>query len=181
MYTCFITHVHISTDNVDGVKAGDIVQMKGPWTKKKYTANMKKELGMIAGGTGITPMLQVCKRILENPEDKTQVTLLYANVTEKDILLREELDAMAAQHENFTVKYVLEKPQASWRGLSGYINQTVLANHMPAPSADNMVFVCGPPGFMKAISGNKTPKKKQGELSGALKGLGFDETMVFKF
>ncbi len=33
--------------------------MKGPFSKLKYTANMKKSIGMLAGGTGITPMLQV--------------------------------------------------------------------------------------------------------------------------
>ena len=35
--------------------------------------------------------------------------------------------------------------------------------------------------MMKAVSGNKTPKKKQGELSGALKAAGYTESMVFKF
>jgi NAD(P)H-flavin reductase len=35
------------------------VQMKGPIPKLPYTANMKKQLGMVAGGTGITPMIQV--------------------------------------------------------------------------------------------------------------------------
>jgi NAD(P)H-flavin reductase len=29
----------------------------------------------IAGGTGITPMLQVIEAILKNPDDNTQVTL----------------------------------------------------------------------------------------------------------
>lgn len=30
--------------------------------------------GMLAGGTGITPMWQVINAILKNPEDKTQVS-----------------------------------------------------------------------------------------------------------
>jgi cytochrome-b5 reductase len=41
--------------------------MKGPIPKIAYTPNMKKHLGMIAGGTGLTPMLQVIRAIVENP------------------------------------------------------------------------------------------------------------------
>ena len=50
--------------------------------------------GMVAGGTGITPMYQVMKAILENPEDKTKVSLIFGNITEDDILLKEDLDAI---------------------------------------------------------------------------------------
>lgn len=49
------------------------------------------------------------------------------------------------------------------------------------PSADTLVLVCGPPGFMEAVSGSKTPDYKQGDVSGILKRLGYNETMVFKF
>ena len=55
-----------------------------------------KKLGMIAGGTGITPMLQIAASILDDPSDTTQVSLLYANQTEDDILVREMLDGCAA-------------------------------------------------------------------------------------
>ena len=50
---------------------------------------------MVAGGSGITPMFQVASAILRNPWDATKVFLVYANVAERDILLREQLDAWA--------------------------------------------------------------------------------------
>jgi len=53
---------------------------------------------MIAGGSGITPMFQVAQGILRNPYDATKVFLIYANVTEEDILLRKEFDAWARDH-----------------------------------------------------------------------------------
>jgi cytochrome-b5 reductase len=41
------------------LKVGDLVEVKGPFPKLAYVPNMKKSIGMICGGTGITPMLQV--------------------------------------------------------------------------------------------------------------------------
>lgn len=55
--------------------------MKGPLPKIEYKPNIKKHIGMIAGGSGITPMLQVAHEILKNPQDQTEVRLIFANVT----------------------------------------------------------------------------------------------------
>ena len=67
---------------------------------------------MLAGGTGITPMYQVINAILRDPSDRTQLSLVSANVGEDDILLRKELDTLAATHDNFRVYYVLNEPPA---------------------------------------------------------------------
>ena len=48
------------------------------------------DTGMLAGGTGVTPMYQVANAILKNPADKTKITLLFANVSADDILIEEE-------------------------------------------------------------------------------------------
>lgn len=52
---------------------------------------MYRELGMLAGGTGISPMTQIMRSVVNHPEDKTQLTLLYGNYYEDDILCKEEL------------------------------------------------------------------------------------------
>lgn len=38
-----------------------------------------KQVGLIAGGTGITPMLQIIRAMIKDPEDDTKVSLLFAN------------------------------------------------------------------------------------------------------
>ena len=65
----------IMSRHLCSLKPGDVVKMKGPWKKLKYEAGMKKKIGMIAGGTGITPMLQIIQAILDNPADTTEVSL----------------------------------------------------------------------------------------------------------
>lgn len=167
---------------IGDMKVGDVLEMKGPIPKYPYRPCEKKEIGMIAGGTGITPMLQVIDEILDNPKDTTKMSLLFANLTEKDILLKEKLDSYAKNHpEKFKVYYVLDKAPWFWSGGSGYVTKQMLKEKMPDPTNDNLVFVCGPPGMMKVISGEKAPDKSQGELKGYLKELGFTEGQVYKF
>lgn len=105
-----------------------------------------KHLGMVAGGTGITPMLQVIRAIFKDNADTTQVSLVFANVTEEDILLRKELDEMAKQHpRNFRVFYALDKPPAGWAGGAGFVNADMLRANLPKAGPDTQVLICGPP------------------------------------
>ncbi len=59
--------------------------------------------GMLAGGTGVTPMYQVANAILKNSADKTEITLLFANVSADDILIEEELTNLQALSPQFKV------------------------------------------------------------------------------
>jgi len=166
------------------LKKGDKVEIKGPLVKLEYKPNEKKEIVLLGGGSGLTPCLQVIEEVLSNKDDKTNVTFIFANQSEKDILLKERLDILQASHENFHVHFILDQASPSWRGLRGYISKDVLARYLPSPKMNNdiRIYVCGPPGFMKAISGDKNMKDfSQGELTGALKELGYTESQVFKF
>ncbi|KAJ0534449.1 Nitrate reductase [NADH] [Helianthus annuus] len=55
---------------------------------------------MFAGGTGITPIYQVMQAILKDLEDDTKMYVVYANRTEDDILLSDELDAWAEKYQD---------------------------------------------------------------------------------
>lgn len=170
------THIH-------ELKPGQTLDFKGPLPKYPWEPNKHKHIGLVAGGTGITPMFQLCRAILNNPEDRTQVTLVFANIAEEDILLRKELaDFENTYPQRFRAFYVLEKPPKNWSGGKGYISADLLKTVLPGPKEDNIkVFVCGPPGMMNHISGNKKSPKDQGELSGILKQLGYTPDQVFKF
>eukprot|EP00243_Klebsormidium_subtile_P004238 TRINITY_DN18069_c0_g1_i1.p1 TRINITY_DN18069_c0_g1~~TRINITY_DN18069_c0_g1_i1.p1 ORF type:complete len:353 (-),score=92.03 TRINITY_DN18069_c0_g1_i1:246-1304(-) len=169
--------------HIDSLKPGDTLEIKGPIPKLPIKENMKKSIGLVAGGTGITPMLQVIQQILKNPNDKTQVSLIYANNTEDDILLKNQLDQYAKEHPNFKVFYVVGKPKhkASWEGGVGFVSKEQVQKYLPGPSDDSLIMVCGPPGFMKHISGDKKSPKDQGEVEGLLQDLGFKKEQVFKF
>ncbi len=48
-------------------------------------------------------MLQVIEDVLREKDDKTQISLIFANNTVGDILLKDRLDNLAAKHPNFKV------------------------------------------------------------------------------
>ena len=163
------------------LQVGDTLEMKGPYVKFKYEPNMYKSIGMIAGGSGLTPMLQVAKEICRNPQDDTQIVLVFANNSEQDIFLRDELDAMQYLYPQFKVYHVLSNAPENWTGYSGYISKEMVEELLPPPSDDNLICVCGPPPMMYHVSGDKAKDKSQGELQGLLKDLKYTSKQVFKF
>ncbi|KHN26281.1 NADH--cytochrome b5 reductase 1-like isoform X2 [Glycine soja] len=151
------------------MREGDYMAVKGPKGRFKYQPNQVRALGMIAGGTGITPMFQVTRAILENQQDKTNINLIYANVTFDDILLKEELDAFAIKFPNqFKVYYVLNQPPEIWDGGVGFVTKEMIQTDFPAPASDIKILRCGPPPMNKAMAAN-------------LEALGYSPQMQFQF
>jgi len=168
---------------IHSLKPGEPIAIKGPLPKIKYEINKWDEVGMIAGGSGITPMYQIVNYALSDPSNKTKFTLIFANVEERDILLRDDFDALKKKHpDTFNVIYTLDKPSDGWKGYKGYVNKEMLMQHIPPPSLGEKakVFICGPPGQVNAIAGKKDGMK-QGPVGGILKELGYTEEQVFKF
>ncbi|RDA89057.1 hypothetical protein CP532_2282 [Ophiocordyceps camponoti-leonardi (nom. inval.)] len=166
------------------MQPGQSLDFKGPLPKYPWAENKHEHIGLIAGGTGITPMYQLIRTIFSNPNDKTKVTLIFGNVSEEDILLRKELVELENTYpQRFRAFYVLDKaPKGNWAGATGFITKDLLKSVLPEPKDGNIkLFVCGPPGLMKAVSGGKTSPKDQGELTGALKELGYSKDQVYKF
>jgi cytochrome-b5 reductase len=172
------------SSHIHSLKPGDTLEFKGPIPKYPWAPNKHEHIALIAGGTGITPMYQLCRAILENPFDNTKVTLVFGNIAKEDILLREELWQMQSLNsKQFKMYQVLENPPDIWRQGKGYISKEMLASILPPPSRGDAikVFICGPPPMYKAISGMKKSPSDQGDLGGHLKELGYSKDQVYKF
>ena len=128
-------------------------------------------------------MWQLCRAIFNNPEDKTKVTLVFGNVSEEDILLKRELEDLENKYpQRFKAFYMLDKPSSGWTKGTGHIDEKVLKTVLPEPKQErSKIFVCGPPGMYKALSGMKNSPTDQGELSGTLKKMGYSQDQVYKF
>lgn len=140
---------------LSGLEIGENVPFRGPKGAMKYTKDVARHIGMVAGGTGITPMYQLIRAICENDADTTHISLVYANRSEADILLRQELDAFARMYSsNFKVWYMLDTAPEGWTYGTGFVDADVLLEHMPAPGPDTKILLCGPPGMIGATKKN---------------------------
>ena len=118
------------------LKVGDTMKVKGPKGAMVYTPNMVRRFGMIAGGTGITPMLQIVRAIVRGRKagDRTEVDLIFANVNADDILLREDLDQLAKEDSGIRVYHVLNNPPEKWDGGVGFVTADIIKVRQPNPS-----------------------------------------------
>ncbi|KAJ8245719.1 hypothetical protein GJAV_G00273760 [Gymnothorax javanicus] len=147
---------------LEGLRIGDTIDFRGPSgllvykgkgkfaikpdKKSEATIKMAKHVGMIAGGTGITPMLQIITAVMKDPQDKTVCHLLFANQSEKDILLRPELEEILANHPSrFKLWYTVDRAPEGWPYSQGFISEEMVRDHLPSPGDDALILMCGPP------------------------------------
>ncbi|KAF9036408.1 ferredoxin reductase-like C-terminal NADP-linked domain-containing protein [Hymenopellis radicata] len=136
------------------LKIGDTIKVKGPKGQFNYTPDLTDSIGMIAGGTGITPMIQIIRAALKNPLDNTRLSLIYANVNEEDILLKKELDTLVDTHGangRFKVHYVLNNPPTGWTGGVGFVSKDMIKEHLPEAGIPSKILMCGPPPMVSAM------------------------------
>jgi NAD(P)H-flavin reductase len=143
--------------SVNGPKGGFIYLGNGDFLKRskgKYEPHHVKNIGMIAGGTGITPMYQIIQSVLKNKRDTTNVSLIFANVTEDDILLRSKLEELAENHPNFSLYFTLDKPGPDWKFGKGYVTVDMMRENLPDPDENSILLFCGPPPMISALEKN---------------------------
>jgi 3-ketosteroid 9alpha-monooxygenase subunit B len=96
---------------------------------------------LLAAGSGITPMMAICKSALA--EGGGKVVLIYANRDEQSVIFGGTLRDLAAKYpDRLTVVHWLESVQ-------GLPTATALAN-LAVPYAAHDAYICGPGPFMQA-------------------------------
>lgn len=132
------------------LQVGNYVEMKGPYGDFSFHDFHYNNIFMISAGSGIAAIWQI---ILEKIKLKKRITLIYANNSERDILLKEELDFMASQNDSFRVIYVLDEPpvKQSFEFENGWIGTDILAKYNVFPSKNTGLLLCGPPSMELSV------------------------------
>ena len=151
---------------LDSLEIGSLVNVSGPSGRLEYLGNGNfrigernqtvSDLGMIAGGTGITPMFQIIQHVLKakNGQDSLDLSLLYGNQHPGDILLKNELEDLARDHpKQFEVFFTVDRFENGdkWTGFQGFVDADMIRASMPPPSPGVLILLCGPYPMLKSV------------------------------
>lgn len=101
------------------------------------------DLLLLAAGSGITPMLAICKSALATGAG--QVTLIYANRDERSVIFAETLRELTAKYpDRLTVLHWLESVQG--------LPTAAALGRLAAPFTARPAYICGPGPFMAAVT-----------------------------
>lgn len=135
------------------VRVGDRFELRGPIGGYfVWTAPLGGPLFLVAGGSGIVPLMAMLRHRAAAKSD-VPATLLYSSRTAEDIIYRAELDALAGQGGDLKIMHTLTRAQPpDWRGFARRIDRAMLESAGFAPPLRPRIFVCGPTPMVEAAA-----------------------------
>lgn len=133
---------------LDSLKPGDRLKIQYPFGNFTLQDSNAK-LAFLSGGIGITPIRSICKYAADKKLD-TDIVLVYANRSIKDIVFKEDFDLMQRQHPKLKVAHVLCEPAPRFKCVVGLINAQVIKNEVP-DYIERKFYICGPPSMVEAM------------------------------
>ena len=140
---------HVSGFLSDRAAVGLVVEATGPFGQFYFDEVGHRRIVLIAGGSGITPMMSILRHI----DDRclaTPVTLIYCARTRNDIIFGEELDSLRKRLPTFGMVLVLSRPDGGWNGPNGRLSRDLIAASVEDRHSSTF-FLCGPPPFMVSV------------------------------
>lgn len=150
-------------------KVGDSVEVMTPMGtfSSVLSGNNKKHYVLLAGGSGITPMMSILKSVLYIEKQST-VTLIYANRDEDSVIFKNELSKIESENtDRLKIIYVYDNPKTQvtdlQKGLLTTDKTKAILESASSTNADEY-FICGPGPLMEnikqALEGLKVAKEK---------------------
>ncbi len=128
----------------DTIQVGDAIQVGAPAGRFVYTGADSREVLLIAGGVGITPLMSIV-RYLTDRSWGGEIYFLVVSKTEQDVIYRDELQLLKSRFPKLHVCTTLTRasPSHTWNGERGRVTVDLLQKFVP--NYDRMpVYLCGP-------------------------------------
>ena len=136
------------------LKAGDQIEVLAPQGNFVLKSDETKNYAFFAAGSGITPIISIIKDVL-NAKNGSTATLFYGNKSGIETIYKSELDALAAENENFELHYVLTREEGANEILSGRINKSKIEaidkTYLAGKNIDD-IYCCGPESIIQAVN-----------------------------
>ena len=134
------------TDEIFTKYKGDKLFLRGPYGNGFNIENYRgKEVVIVAGGTGLSPVKGIVDHFAYNPGDGKKVTVISGFKSPKDVLFK---DDMKRWNESLNFILTVDSAEEGYKGNVGLVTE-----YVPKLDFDDMntaqVIVVGPPMMMK--------------------------------
>jgi ferredoxin-NADP reductase len=138
----------------DGVKEGDILNVKAPTGHFFLDMTKTNPIVLIAGGVGITPMLCMANAIAASGS-KREARFFFGVRNRREHIHKAELEKLAAENENIHLHVCYSKPgEKDVKGkdyhYEGRVGIELLKELLPSNNFE--YYLCGNGAFMKSIT-----------------------------
>lgn len=137
----------------DVLVIGDRVELRGPiggyfvWEPSRGGP-----LQLVAGGSGIAPLMAMLRARLEAGSD-VPVRMLLSWRSGEDVIYADELHAIARDATGVEITHTFTRlAPDGWTGRTGRLDRNALAELAWAPSERPLAYVCGPTGLVEAVA-----------------------------
>jgi NAD(P)H-flavin reductase/ferredoxin len=121
----------------------DIVGPKGVF----YLRDDDNPIVMIAGGTGLAPMVSMLRSIAGSDRPRRPVALCFGVSGPDDLYYVDELEALRKSLPNLQVRMAMAAPDQAWTGRRGFVTSLVTSDDLREWT---QVYLCGPPAMIAA-------------------------------
>lgn len=133
---------------LNDLKAGDQVKIQYPFGKF-ILDEVALKIAFLSGGIGITPIRSICKYVVDKNLGADMV-LLYSNRSVRDIVFKDDFEAMSKSYSLLRVAHVLCETEVGFKCTVGLINSSVIKDEIP-DYQERKFYLCGPPQMVEAM------------------------------
>jgi ferredoxin-NADP reductase len=156
---------HVSNWLADTLRPGHVLTLSAPRGEFVLPPALPRKLLMISGGSGITPVMSILRKLVADCSD-CEITFLHFARTPRDIIFREELERIAQAHPNVRIAFCVEADggvrEQAWTGAQGRFCAELLQETAP-DFRELDTYLCGPPAFMRCVV--QTLEREKADLS----------------
>ncbi|MCX5707162.1 MAG: FAD-dependent oxidoreductase [Candidatus Omnitrophica bacterium] len=133
---------------LDTLKTQDTLRIQYPFGKFTLDeAGLK--VTFLSGGIGITPIRSMVKYAVDMNLG-IEMILLYANRSIKDVVFKDDFEAMQKAYSKLKVVHLLSEPAPNFKSTPGLINARVIRNEIP-DFLERKFYLCGAPQMVEAM------------------------------
>lgn len=131
----------------ESCRVGEQLDLEGPYGTFFWRPSKAQHI-LVAGGTGLAPMLAMLDEIRAMPGKKPKVLLSFGCATADNLFCLDELEVRAAWMPTLTNRISVSEPEPGYKGLLGNPVNVIVAQDLVDPDA--VAYLCGPPPMIEA-------------------------------